>query len=163
MTRVCRGGAVVSGCVLPQFELPVFPASRCASTTELAIEPRESVVVYCNCPWPVGSHPTPDRAVSRRFVSQFIANGAASPAQLARAFSVPLVTVKRAGMKLRQEGAAGCFRPSVPRPGHRLIAVVLAAAQALPEAGYAPAAAAGAGVQLAGRREVIPPRKNRTS
>jgi transposase-like protein len=127
---------------MPQTQLPIFPASSCAITPELAFEARAGQVVYFNGHLPVFAHPTADLASFRFFSSQLIATGVASQVQIARAFGVPLVTVKRACKKLREEGAAGFFRPPVPRQGHRLTAVVLAAAQALLDAGIAPAVVA---------------------
>ena len=127
---------------MPQTQLPIFPASSCAITPELAFEQRDGSVVYFNGHLPVFSHPTTDLAAFRLISSQLIANGAASQVQIARAFGVPLVTVKRACKKLREAGAAGFFRPPVPRQGHRLTAAVLAEAQALLDAGLAPAVVA---------------------
>ena len=142
MSRVCLGGAVVAGCAMPRTQLPIFPASSCAITPEHAFEQRDGSGVYFNGHLPVFAHPAADLAAFRLFSSQLIANGAATQVQITRAFAVPLVTVKRACKKLRQEGAAGCFRPPVPRQGHRLTAAVLAEAQALLDAGLAPAAVA---------------------
>ena len=127
---------------MPQTQLPIFPASSCAITPELAFEQRDGQVVYFNGHLPVFAHPTADLAAFRLFSSQLIATGAASQVQIARAFGVPLVTVKRACKKLREEGSAGFFRPPVPRQGHRLTAAVLAEAQALLDAGLAPAVVA---------------------
>ena len=157
MNRGCLGGAVVAGGAMPQTQIPIFPARSCAITTELAFEQRAGVVVFFNGHLPVFAHPTTDLAAFRRFSSQLIANGAASPAQIARAFAVPLVTVKRACQKLRQAGAAGCFRPPVPRQGHRLTTAVLAEAQALLDAGIAPAVvAARRGVRRNTRNQALP-------
>ena len=70
---------------MPQTQLPVFPASSCAITPELAFEQREGVVVYFNGHLPVFAHPAADLAAFRLFSSQLIANGAASPVPIARA------------------------------------------------------------------------------
>jgi hypothetical protein len=70
--------------------------------------------------FPVFSHPVTDIASFRFFTSQLIANGNASQSEISRAFGVPLVSVKRACKTLRDEGAAGFFRPPVPRQGHKL-------------------------------------------
>jgi hypothetical protein len=92
---------------MPQIQLPIFPASSTALTDELAFEQRGGMVYYFNGHLPVFSHPAGDLASFRFFTSQLIANGNATQAQVARAFGVPLVTVKRACKKLRTEGAAG--------------------------------------------------------
>lgn len=120
---------------MPQIQLPLFPASSTAITDELAFEQREGTVYYFNGHLPVFSHPADDIASFRFFTSQLIANGNASQGEIARAFGVPLVTVKRACKKLREEGAAGFFRPAPPRQGHKLTGELLARAQALLEEG----------------------------
>jgi hypothetical protein len=122
---------------MPQIQLPFFPAACCAITPELAFERRDGRVFYFNGHLPVFSHPADDLASFRFFTSQLIANGSASQGQVARAFGVPLVTVKRACKKLREAGAAGFFRPVVPREGHRLTTARLAEAQALLDVGLA--------------------------
>jgi len=120
---------------VPQIQLPIFPSSSCAITSELAFEQRDGVVFYFNGHLPVFSHPADDIASFRLFSSQLIANGLATQAQIARAFAVPLVTVKRACKKLRDLGAAGFFVPPTPREGHRLTVARLAEAQDLLDAG----------------------------
>lgn len=120
---------------MPQIQLPLFPASSTAITDELAFERREGTVYYFNGHLPVFSHPADDIASFRFFTSQLIANGNASQSQISRAFGVPLVTVKRACKKLREEGAAGFFRAVASREGHKLTSERLARAQALLDAG----------------------------
>ena len=105
---------------MPQIQLPIFPASSTPITSELAFQERDSVVWYFNGHLPVFSHPVTDIASFRFFTSQLIANGNASQSEISRAFGVSLVSVKRACKTLRDEGAAGFFRPPVPRQGHKL-------------------------------------------
>ena len=120
---------------MPQIQLPIFPTSSSYITDELAFEQREGTVYYFNGHLPVFSHQHDDIASFRLFSSQLIVNGNASQSQIARAFGVPLVTVKRACKKLRTEGAAGFFRPAPPRQGHKLTDARLARAQALLDEG----------------------------
>jgi hypothetical protein len=120
---------------MPQIQLPIFPDSSCAITSEIAFERRDGVVFYFNGHLPVFSHAVGDIGAFRLFTSQLIANGLASQAQIARAFAVPLVTVKRACKKLRTLGPAGFFQPPVAREGQRLNAVRLAEAQGLLDSG----------------------------
>jgi hypothetical protein len=116
---------------MPQIQLPIFPASSTALTDEIAFEQCDGTVYYFNGHLPVFSHAVDDIASFRMFTSQLIVNGSATQGQVSRAFGVPLVTVKRACKKLREEGAAAFFRPSAPRRGHRLTPEVLARAQDL--------------------------------
>lgn len=121
---------------MPQVQLPIFPASCTAITDELAFEQREGTVYYFNGYLPVFSHPAEDLASFRFFTSQLISNGSASQSQIASAFGVPLVTVKRCCKKLREEGAAGFFRPAAPRQGHKLTGERIAGAQAMLDEGF---------------------------
>ena len=105
---------------MPQIQLPIYPASSTPITSELAFQERDAVVWYFNGHLPVFSYPVTDIASFRFFTSQLIANGNASQSEISRAFGVPMVSVKRACKKLRDEGAAGFFRPPVPRQGHKL-------------------------------------------
>jgi transposase-like protein len=107
---------------MPQIQLPIFPSSSTAITPELAFQEKEGTVWYFNGHLPVFSHPVDDLGSFRFFISQLIVNGNASQSEISRAFGVPLVSVKRACKKLREEGAAGFFRPAVPQQGHRLTA-----------------------------------------
>jgi hypothetical protein len=120
---------------MPQVQLPIFPASSTALTEEVAFEQRDGTVYYFNGHLPVFSHPIDDLASFRFFTSQLIINGNASQGQVSRAFGVPLITVKRAVKKLREEGAAGFFRPAPPRQGHRLTPELLLRAQNLLDEG----------------------------
>jgi hypothetical protein len=120
---------------MPQVQLPIFPASSTALTEEVAFEQRDGTVYYFNGHLPVFSHPVDDLASFRFFTSQLILNGNASQGQVSRAFGVPLITVKRAVKKLREEGAAGFFRPAPPRQGHRLTSELLLRAQSLLDEG----------------------------
>jgi transposase len=64
------------------------------------------------------------------------ANGNASQSEISLAFGVPLVSVKRACKKLRDEGAAGFFRPPVSRQGHKLTEQRLQEVQSRLDAGW---------------------------
>lgn len=116
---------------MPQIQLPIFPTSCTLITLELAFERREGTVYYFNGHLPVFSHSVDDIASFRFFTSQLISNGSVTQSQIARVFGVPLVTVKRSCKKLREEGAAGFFRPAQPRQGHKLTDERIARAQAM--------------------------------
>ena len=120
---------------MPQVQLPIFPAECIPITDELAFVQREGSVYYFNGHLPVFSHAADDLASFRFFTSQLVTNGSASQGQISRAFGVPLVTVKRCCKKLRDEGAAGFFRPAAPRHGHQLTEERIIRAQALLDEG----------------------------
>lgn len=120
---------------MPQIQLPIFPAGCTPITSDLAFECRDGQVYYFNGQMPVFSHAANDVASFRLFTSQLIVNGAASQSQIARAFGVPLITVKRMCKKLRQQGAKGFFAPPPPAKGHKLTPELILKAQALLDEG----------------------------
>jgi transposase len=116
---------------MPQVQLPVFPVGTTAITAELGFERKEKHVVYLNGHLPVFTHEVDDLGSFRFFTSQLIANGTASQGQIAEAFGVPLVTVKRHYRRFREQGAAGFFQSPKRRKGHRLTPERLVEVQAL--------------------------------
>jgi hypothetical protein len=114
---------------------PIFPASCTAITNELAFEQRDGTVYYFNGHLPVFRHQADDIASFRFLTNQPIANGNASQSEISRVFGVPLVSVKRACKKLREEGAAGFFRPPVPQQGHKLTPQRIEEVQGMLDAG----------------------------
>lgn len=114
---------------MPQVQLPLFPEGTTAITAELAFERKKERVVYFNGHLPVFTHGAKDLASFRLFTSQLIVNGTASHGEIARAFGVPLRTVKRCTKRLREHGAEVFFKPLPKRRGHRLTAERLVEAQ----------------------------------
>lgn len=94
---------------MPQLQLPIFPVGVTHITAELAFESRDGVVTYFNGQMPVFRHAVDDRRTFRMIVSQFVENGNARQADIARAFGVPSVNVKRAVRCYREKGPAGFF------------------------------------------------------
>lgn len=121
--------------VMPQVQLPVFPAGTTNITPELAFEKREGRVVYFNGHLPVYMHPAEDLGAFRLYTSQLIVNGTASQRQIVEAFGVPLVTVKRCVKRLREQGAGVFFKPAVRKGGSKLTPEVMAQAQGLLDGG----------------------------
>jgi len=108
---------------MPQLQLPIFPVGVTHITAELAFERRDGVITYYNGQMPVFQHAVEDRRTFRMIVSQFVVNGNARQAEIARAFGIPLVNVKRAVRCYREKGTAGFFasrggkrRPTVLTP-----------------------------------------------
>lgn len=104
-------------------------------TPELAFERRDERVVYLNGHLPVYTHEVKDLTSFRFITTQLIINGTASQGEIARAFGVPLRTVKRCVKRYRGAGAEVFFRPPTKRQGHRLTAERLAQAQGLLDQG----------------------------
>ncbi len=75
---------------MPQIQLPIFPASSTAITSELAFEQRDGQVYYFNGHFPVFTHPVEDIASFRFFTRQLIATETHYPGTNLRLKYVPL-------------------------------------------------------------------------
>ena len=120
---------------MPQVQLPIFPEGVQAITREIAFERRGGQVYYFNGHLPVFVHADNDLASFRLFSSQLVINGNATHSQIARAFGVPLVSVKRAVKRYREGGPKAFFTPLPRRRGSRLTPERLVQAQALLDEG----------------------------
>lgn len=88
-------------------QLSIFPVGSSPTITpELGFERRGEQVVYFNGHLPVLTHEVADRASFRFFTARLIVNVMATQSQIAKAFAVPLTTVKRCCRKYRQGEAA---------------------------------------------------------
>jgi len=112
-------------------QLPIFPEGVTPITSELAFQCQAGKVCYFNGHLPVFIHEAGDLATFRMFSSQLVINGNATQAEIARAFGVPLVTVKRYVKLYRHRGVRAFFAPSPRRIGHKLTPEVCAQAQGL--------------------------------
>ena len=120
---------------MPQCQLPLFPAGVTNITPELAFEKRDGSVYYFNGHLPVFSHAQEDLATFRLFASQLVINGTATQVEIARAFGVPLGTVKRYVKLHRTQGPKGFYAPRRARSASKLTAEVCAQVQAGLDAG----------------------------
>jgi transposase-like protein len=121
---------------MPQVQLPLFPVGVVFINDALACQCQDSQVVYLNGHLPVFSHAQADLASFRFFTTQLIVNGSATQGEIARAFGVPIVTVKRCVKRHRTRGAAAFFTPAPRREGTRLSGAVLPVAQGLLAEGH---------------------------
>jgi hypothetical protein len=120
---------------MPQLQLPVFPTGTTAITSELGFERQGEHLAYLNGHLPVFTHRVDDLGSFRFFTSQLIATGSVSQGDIARAFAVPLITVKRYYRLFREQGAAAFFQSRKRRTGHRLTPERLVEVQALLDEG----------------------------
>jgi transposase len=121
---------------MPQVQLPIFPAGSVEINRELACRVEDEQVVYFNGHLPVFMHAKTDLASFRLFTSQLIVQGSATQGDVAKAFGVPLVAIKRATKLYRERGPAGFFVPGRRREGSKLNAEKLEQARALLVQGY---------------------------
>ena len=120
---------------MPQIQLPIFPAGSVELNRDLAGRTDGDQVVYFNAHLPVFTHRRDDLASFRMFTSQLIVQGSATQGHIAKAFGLPLVTIKRGTQLFRTAGAAGFFVPKTRREGSQLNANKLAEARGLIEQG----------------------------
>ena len=120
---------------MPQLQLPVFPSGATPLTNEIAVHCAEGKVVYLHGHLPVFQHEEKDLKSFRLFTSQLVMNGTARQVDIARAFGVPLRTVKRYVKLHRTQGAAGFFAPVSRRSASVLKGEVKERAQALLDEG----------------------------
>ncbi len=116
---------------MPQVQLPMFPAGSVEINRDLACRTEGEQVIYYNGHLPVFTHAKSDLASFRLFTSQLIVQGSATQGQVAKAFGVPLVAIKRGTKRYREQGAAGFFVPKPRREGTKLNAEKLEEARAL--------------------------------
>jgi transposase-like protein len=115
---------------MPQCQLPLFASGVTNITPELAFEKRDGSVYYFNGQLPVFSHAQDDLATFRLFSSQLVINGTATQVEIAKAFGVPLGTVKRYVKLYRTQGPKGFYAPRRARSASKLTAAVRAQVQA---------------------------------
>lgn len=120
---------------MPQVQLPLFPEGTTPINSELAFARKEEQVVYFNGHLPVFTHGVSDLGSFRLFTTQLIVNHTASYGEIARAFGVPLRTIKRCTKRYRERGAEAFFTPAPKREGRRLTPERLVQVQALLDEG----------------------------
>jgi transposase-like protein len=120
---------------MPQVQLPIFPQGVTHISSEVAFQCEDGKVCYFNGHLPVFIHDQEDLATFRMFSSQLVINGNATQAQIARAFGVPLVTVKRYVKLYRQGGTAAFYVAAKQRSASKLSPQVCQQVQALLDQG----------------------------
>ncbi|MBV8414206.1 MAG: helix-turn-helix domain-containing protein [Verrucomicrobia bacterium] len=116
-------------------QLPIFPQGVTHISSEIAFQCEEGKVCYFNGHLPVFIHDKEDLATFRMFSSQLVINGNATQAQIARAFGVPLVTVKRYVKLYREGGTAAFYVPAKKRSASKLSPQICQEVQALLDQG----------------------------
>ncbi len=120
---------------MPQVQLPIFPVGAQEINAELGFECRDNQVTYFNGHLPVYTHAVDDLPSFRFFTTQLVVNGTASQAEIARAFGVPLISIKRCVKKFRRGGAQAMFAAAPRRSGSKLDATRLSQAQQMLDEG----------------------------
>jgi len=120
---------------MPQIQFPFFPEGVTHITPLLAFVRRDGRVTYFNGSMPVFFHDEADMASFRMITAQFVVSGHATQAEIARAFGVAKISIKRAVKLYRAQGPKGFYAVRKRRGPAVLTAAVLDEAQRLLDEG----------------------------
>ena len=120
---------------MPQLHLPLFPSGATEITAALSFCAQDNMVTYFHCDMPVFSHDKNDRASFRLITAQLHVTSGAAQTELARAFGVSKISIKRAVKLYRSNGAAGFFAQRAVRGAAVLTEPVVQQAQSQLDAG----------------------------
>ena len=110
---------------MPQLQLPIFPEGTTQINSCLAFSCDGGKVYYFNGHLPVFSHDQDDLPTFRLFTTQLIVNGSAKQGDIASAFGVPVVTIKRYVKLYREQGPKGFYTTQKKRSATKLTPDVL--------------------------------------
>jgi transposase-like protein len=121
---------------MPQIQLPIFPPGLNLINQLVGFEKKEGQVYYFYGTLPIFHHDEDDTESFRFITSQLVVSGNVKQIEIARAFGVPYISVKRSVKRLRQEGSKGFFKKRKGRSPHVLVPDVIEKAQNLLSKGY---------------------------
>jgi transposase len=127
---------------MPQLRRPLFPSGATVISAVLSFCRTDDTVTYFHCDMPVFSHGKDDRAAFRLITAQLHITSGVKQVDLAQAFGISNITVKRAVKLYRSSGAAGFFAERISRGATVLTEPVMQQAQSQLDAGLAPRAVA---------------------
>ena len=120
---------------MAQIQFPFFPEGVTHITALLAFSKQEGRVTYFNGNMPVFVHDEHDIDSFRMITAQFCVNGNTKQAEIARAFGVSKISIKRAVKLYREAGPKGFYAKRKGRGPAVLTPVVLEQAQQLLDEG----------------------------
>ena len=117
--------------IMPQIQLPLFPAGSTHITSTLAFAREGDQITYFNGSMPVFSHEINDLDSFKMITAQFYINGNAKQAEISRAFGVSKISIKRAVKRYQESGPKGFYASRKTRGASVLTPAVLVQAQQL--------------------------------
>jgi len=123
---------------MPQIQLPLFPPELTDINKIISFQKRNGQVYYFHYLLPVYSHEEGDIESFRYITSQLIINGNVTQIEIANAFGVSYISVKRGVKRLKEEGSSGFFKKKKGRTAHVLTEAVIEKAQNLLNKGDSP-------------------------
>ncbi len=121
---------------MPQVLLPIFPEGVTYITQALAFQKENGKITYFNASMPVFAHDQNDHNSFRMITAQFCVLGNTKQAEIARAFGVTSISVKRAVKLYRTKGAEAFYVKKKGRGSAVLTTTVLEQAQELFDEGF---------------------------
>ncbi len=114
---------------MAQLLLPIFPEGTMLINQQVGFSRQDGRITYFVPGAPIFEHDAPDRASFRLITSQLYTHGHAEQAEIARAFGVTPLSVKRAVKEFREHGAESFFQPRAGRGPAVLTQAVVAQVQ----------------------------------
>jgi transposase len=122
-----------------RMQLPLFPPELTFINRQISFQKKDGKVYYFHGLFPLFSHEESDIKSFRLITSQLIVSGNVKQIEVAKAFGVTYISVKRSVKLLREEGPEGFFKNEVkPRTPHVLTEEVVEKVQRYLDKGYSP-------------------------
>lgn len=121
---------------MPQTLLPIYPSGLIFINPRIGFEKKDGRIYYFHGLLPVFSHDESDLESFRFITSQLVVGGNVKAIEIAQAFGVSYISVKRNVKRLREQGAQGFFKQRKGRSAHVLTPEVIAKAQRLLNNGH---------------------------
>ena len=120
-------------------QLPLFPPVLTHINNQMSFQKKEGRIYYFHGILPLFSHDEKDIKSFRYITSQLITSGNVKQIEIAEAFGVSYISVKRSVKRLREDGGEGFFKQSNPRSPHVLTSEVVKKVQRYLDRGANPA------------------------
>ena len=96
---------------MPQAILPIFSSELTSINERIAFQKKDGQVFYFQGMLPFFCHDEQDKASFRYITAQMAVLGTATQADIARAFGITSISLKRYTKQLREQGSASFFQP----------------------------------------------------
>lgn len=124
--------------IMPQIQLPLFPPDLTDINRTISFQKRNGRVYYFHYLSPIYSHEEGDIQSFRYITSQLIVNGNVKQIEVAKAFGISYISVKRGVKRLKEEGPSGFYKKKQGRTAHVLTEEVIEKIQKLLNKGDSP-------------------------
>ena len=125
-------------------QLPLFPPELTFINRQISFQKKDGKVYYFHGLFPLFTHEEGDLKSFRLITSQLVMSGNVKQIEIAEAFGVTYISVKRSVDLLRKEGPKGFFKKDVKaRTSHVLTGEVVEKVQGYLDKRYSPSEIAG--------------------